>query len=86
MPSAYVRGALSVDGYLRLRARRGDVLHEAVPQRRLFVQFTEQPVTHPVVDGQANIGDGHRAFTSGASVMPVARPARVCDDRFRRRF
>ena len=69
MPSAFVRGALSADGYLRLRTRTGDVLHEAVPQHRLVVSFSEQPITHPVVDGQANIGDGHRAFTSGASVI-----------------
>jgi hypothetical protein len=32
------------------------------------------PITHPAVSGQGNIGHGHKAFASGASVMPVPIP------------
>jgi hypothetical protein len=71
MTTAHVRGALSVDGYLRLRTRTGDVLHEAVPRRMLFVLPTEQPIEHSVTDGRANVGHGHKPFASGASVFQL---------------
>ena len=80
MPQAFLRGAVHTDSAIRLRSRTGQVIREGImPEHMLVLLPTEQPVEHPVVDGRANVGDGHRAFSSGASVMP-APVTRVRDD------
>jgi hypothetical protein len=42
-----------------------------VPQHMLFLQPTERPAEPAVVNGHGNgnIGDGHRSFSSGASIL-----------------
>ena len=73
MPSAFVRGALSRDGAIRLISTQSgheEILQEAiVPQHRLFLLPTEQSTEHAPVSGRGNVGDGHRAFSSGASIL-----------------
>ena len=75
MPQAFVRGALSMDGAIRLMSNqsgRREILQEAVvPRHVLSMLPTEQPAEHFATGGRANVGDGHRAFSSGASVMTL---------------
>jgi hypothetical protein len=57
-------------GAIRLRSRTGHVIREGiVPERMLFVLPTEQPIEHAPVSGRGNVGDGHRSFSSGASIL-----------------
>jgi hypothetical protein len=46
------------------------MLHErTVPKHRLCLLPTEQPIEHAPVSGRGNVGDGHRSFSSGASIL-----------------
>ena len=73
MPQAFVRGALSLDGAIRLISTQSgnrEMLHErTVPKHRLCLLPTEQPIEHAPVSGRGNVGDGHRSFSSGASIL-----------------
>ena len=75
MPQAFLRAALSIDGTIRLvtsQSQYREVLHESmVPKHLLFVLPTEGPAEPAVVNGHGNgnIGDGHRSFSSGASIL-----------------
>ena len=52
-----------------------------VPQHRLFLPPTDRPAEPAVVNGHGNgnIGDGHRSFSSGASILRVLRLSAVVD-------
>lgn len=68
MRDAFFGGALAVDGHIRLRQQSGVVLQEAeVPQH--LVRFLSGLTGPTNGHGQGNIGDGHKPFSSGVSVI-----------------